>query len=138
MKDSNAEVSFGVNSKARSHASCMSKSLKQAIGARVQAARRRAELSQEALASAIGRTPESISNIERGVQLPNLETLAELARALDLPLMEFFANVDVKRPPSSKERLHLESELHEVARSLSPKLLRVTLEQAKVLMKLET
>jgi DNA-binding XRE family transcriptional regulator len=38
--------------------------------------RRRAKLSQEALAEKIGRASESISNIERGVQLPNIETLA--------------------------------------------------------------
>ena len=136
MHDTNAEAGFVINSKARSHASFMSKSMKQAIGARVQAARRRAGLSQEALAAAVSRTPESISNIERGVQLPNLETLAELARVLDVSLVEFVEGIDIKRPPISKERARLEAELYEVARSLSPQLLTIALEQAKVLRKL--
>ncbi|WP_352698647.1 helix-turn-helix transcriptional regulator [Mesorhizobium sp. M0152] len=32
----------------------------------------------------VGRTPESISNIERGKQLPSIATLAELARILKM------------------------------------------------------
>ena len=70
MAPTNARAGFVVNCKTRSHASCMSNSLKRFIGARVQAARKRARLSQEALAGSVGRTPESISNIERGKQLP--------------------------------------------------------------------
>ncbi|MBN9078703.1 MAG: helix-turn-helix transcriptional regulator [Rhizobiales bacterium] len=41
----------------------MTEGLKRAIGTRVKTARRRAGLSQEALAAKIRRTPESISNI---------------------------------------------------------------------------
>jgi transcriptional regulator with XRE-family HTH domain len=51
----------------------------------VRAARRRAGLTQDELASRIAKTPESISNIERGQQTPSLETLAALARELPLP-----------------------------------------------------
>lgn len=135
MTSTNARVGFVVNDKTRSHASGMSDSLKRFIGARVQAARKRAKLSQEALAGAVGRTPESISNIERGKQLPNIETLSELARVLKVPLAEFFEGLEA-RQAVSRERAHLEAELLETARQMSPKLVKIALEQVKVLKKL--
>jgi transcriptional regulator with XRE-family HTH domain len=48
---------------------------------RLQAARRQRGLTQEELAFKINKTAESISNIERGIQLPSIETLARLSRA---------------------------------------------------------
>jgi transcriptional regulator with XRE-family HTH domain len=131
----NARAGFVVNRKTRSHASCMSDSLKRFIGARVQAARKRARLSQEALAGSVGRTPESISNIERGKQLPNIETLSELARVLKVPLSEFFEGLEAKNAVS-RERALLEAELLENARQMAPRLVKVALEQIKVLKKL--
>lgn len=109
--------------------------MKRNIGARIQAARRRAKFSQETLADRISRTPESISNIERGKQMPNVETLAELARVLEVPLANFFEGLEVPdgmRAPS-RERAQLEAELQEIARGLAPKLLRVALEQVRIL-----
>lgn len=44
----------------------MADELKRRLGLTVQAARRRAGLTQEGLAAQIARTPESVSNIERG------------------------------------------------------------------------
>lgn len=111
----------------------MSSSLKQSIGVRVQAARKRAKLSQEALAAKVSRTPESISNIERGVQLPNIDTLAELARVLSLPLSEFFEGVDATAPTVSRERAKLEAEVRDLLRDLGPKMLKIAVEQMKVL-----
>ncbi|ESY89433.1 helix-turn-helix transcriptional regulator [Mesorhizobium sp. LNHC229A00] len=113
----------------------MSESLKQAIGTRVQAARRRAKLSQEALADRIGRTPESISNIERGKQMPNVETLVELARVLNVPLTDFFEGLE-KRRAVSRERAELEAELLETVRQLAPRLMKVALEQVRALRQL--
>lgn len=135
MTLTNALVGFVVNCKTRSHASCMKDSLKRFIGARVQAARKRAKLSQEALAGGVGRTPESISNIERGKQLPNIETLSELARVLKVPLSEFFEGLEAKNAVS-RERAQLEAELLETARQMAPKLVKIALEQVKVLKKL--
>ncbi|MER9348851.1 helix-turn-helix transcriptional regulator [Mesorhizobium sp. M0227] len=135
MMMTNAEADFVVNEKCRSHASSMSDSLKQAIGARLQAARRGAKLSQEVLADRVGRTPESISNIERGKQLPSIETLAELARILKMPLMDFFDGLEKTRP-LSRERAELEAELLETARQLTPRLIKVAVEQVKALRQL--
>lgn len=136
VHDTNAMVGFVVNLDCRSHASGMTSSLKQAIGARVQAARKRSGLSQEALAAHIRRTPESISNIERGLQLPNVETLSELARALGVPLTEFFEGLGAQEGSVSQDHLRLEAELREMTRAMSPKLLRIAVEQVRVLSRL--
>lgn len=60
----------------------MTEPLKRTLGSRVRAARKRAGLTQDELASRIDKTPESISNIKRGAQTPALETLSALAREL--------------------------------------------------------
>ena len=64
------------------------------LGLTVQAARRRAGLTQEALAALIARTPESVSNIERGRQLPTIETLVDLVRVLEVPPPDFLDGLD--------------------------------------------
>ena len=102
---------------------------------RGQAARRRAKLSQETPADGVGRTPESISNIERGKQLPSIETLSELARVLKVPLTEFSEGLEA-RHTVSRERALLVAELMETARQLAPRLIKVALEPVKVLKKL--
>lgn len=84
---------------------------------RVQAARRQRDLTQEELAFKIGRTAESISNIERGQQLPTIETLAEIAKELGVPLADFLSNIsEQKRIPA--DRLRMEAKLREIGRSL--------------------
>jgi len=113
----------------------MEKDLKQAIGTKIHAARKRAAMSQEVLADHVGRTPESISNIERGKQLPNVDTLAQLARILNVPLTEFFEGLGGRRN-LSRERVQLEAELFETARDLTPKLLRIAVEQVRILKRL--
>lgn len=105
--------------------------LKQALGLRVQAARRRARLTQEALAEKISRTPESISNIERGVQLPTIETLADLARVLDVPLPELVEGIAGRKV--APERLQIELQLRETTRTLSDADLKMALELVQVL-----
>lgn len=85
---------------------------------RLQAARRHSGLTQEELAFKIGRTSESISNIERGRQLPSIETLAHLARELGLPVVEFLSDLPgQKRVPA--DRLRMEAKLRAIAHGLS-------------------
>ena len=102
------------------------------LGSVVRAARQRAALTQEELAARIDRTPESVSNIERGVHLPTLETLADLGRVLGVPLPEFFDGAQDHAP--SRERLRLEARLREVARALSDRNLAIAVAQADVLL----
>ena len=92
--------------------------LKRRLGLTVQAARRRAGLTQEGLAALISRTPESVSNIERGRHLPTIETVFDLGRALAMPLSDFLDGGDCE-PGLPRERLQQEARLRELARRLS-------------------
>ena len=74
-------------------------------------------MTQEELTARIKRTPESISNIERGQQLPSVETLADLGRALSVPMSDFFDSGN--RDPITPERATLEAELRQIGRTLS-------------------
>lgn len=109
----------------------MVESLKQALGAKVQAARKRAGLTQEELASKIGKTPESISNIERGRQLPMIDTLAVLADVLGVPLPELFG--DAGAPIQSARRLKLEARLRELLREMDDEILAIAIDQMAIL-----
>ncbi len=113
----------------------MGDELKRRLGLTVQAARRRAGLTQEALASLIDRTPESVSNIERGRQLPTIETLVDLGRALGVPLSDFLDGIDVTSggPALSRERVQQEAKLREVARGLSDRDLGLALTLAEAM-----
>jgi len=109
--------------------------LKRRLGLTVQAARRRGGLTQEALAALIERTPESVSNIERGRQLPTIETLVDLGRVLKVPLSDFLDGVDGIAGGSglSRERVQQEARLREVARGLSDRDLGLALTLAEAM-----
>ncbi len=109
--------------------------LKRRLGLTVQAARRRAGLTQEALAALIERTPESVSNIERGRQLPTIETLVDLGRELAVPLSDFLDGLDGVAGGSglSRERVQQEAKLREVARGLSDRDLGLALSLAEAM-----
>ena len=111
----------------------MNDGLKQAVGAALRAARKTARLSQEELAHRIGRTPESVSNIERVQQLPSLETLIDLSRALDVPVSKLITEGEAQSS-QSQERLRLEAQMHEIARRLSDRDLRIALAQVEILL----
>ena len=55
-----------------------------AIGARIKSARERAGMTQEDLAGVLEMSPTHISVIERGVKSPKLETLVNIANALQV------------------------------------------------------
>ena len=55
-----------------------------AVGARIRSARERAKLTQEDLAAVLDMSPTHISVIERGVKTPKLETLVNIANALQV------------------------------------------------------
>jgi transcriptional regulator with XRE-family HTH domain len=96
----------------------MSERLKIHLGRAVLAARKRSGLTQEALAERIGRSTESVSNIERHVHLPTLETLDALGQALAMPVTEFFEDLDDRRD-TDPLRAQRERNLRELARRLS-------------------
>lgn len=55
-----------------------------AVGARIRTARERAKMTQEDLAAVLDMSPTHISVIERGVKAPKLETLVNIANALQV------------------------------------------------------
>ncbi|WP_242442702.1 helix-turn-helix transcriptional regulator [Magnetospirillum sp. 15-1] len=90
--------------------------MKRTIGRRLRTAREQADLTQEALAERIERSPEAVSNIERGVSLPTLDTLDRIAAALDAPLVYF-----LDAPPESiaPGRAEVEARARLLLRALS-------------------
>lgn len=56
------------------------------IGSSVRELRRVRKLTQANLAEAVSRTEDAISQIERGVNIPNVVTLFALSQALEVPV----------------------------------------------------
>ena len=112
----------------------MATTLKQRLGMRLKAMRESAGLTQEKLANLIDRTPETISNIERGRTLPGLVTLEDLSRQLRAPLREFF-DEEVDAGETSRRRLELELRLRGLTAELPDDDLETACEQIEALAK---
>ena len=64
-----------------------------AIGRRIKTARENKRLTQEQLAELVDLSPMHVSVIERGVKLPKLETLINIANILDVSADELLQDV---------------------------------------------
>lgn len=64
--------------------------IKESIGARIKSLRQGKGLTQETLAEKIGISSKYLSSIERGKENPTLDTLIQLALALEVELFEIF------------------------------------------------
>jgi len=64
--------------------------LKSQFGRRVRTLRKLRDLTQEELAEAAAISPEYVSKIERGMASPSFESIAHLARTLDVSPGEMF------------------------------------------------
>lgn len=80
-------------------------SLEHSVGIRIRAFRKQRGLTQERLAEIVERTPDSISQIERGINLPKFETLWRLAEALEVPVSSFFAGLSEEASNPQREEL---------------------------------
>jgi transcriptional regulator with XRE-family HTH domain len=109
----------------------MKPDLKREIGLRLKAARKQADLTQEALAEKAQRTVETVSKIERGVAFPSMETLEALGRALQRPLRDFFPEGRDQR--RSTRRLALELRAYDVISRLSDAELEIAVDQMSAL-----
>lgn len=98
------------------------------IGNRIKALRKDKKVSQEELAGAIGKTKDTVSNIERGVFLPRIDTAEEIANALDVPLYELFVH-DVS--VNDKTKIKVINEIVGLLKNQPLDLLKTTLEQVK-------
>lgn len=112
----------------------MAITLKQRIGIRLRSMRERAGLTQEKLAALVDRTPETISNIERGHTLPSLATLEDLSRHLEVPIREFF-DEEEGEGKASRRRFELDLKLRGLVAALSDDDLEVACEQIQALAK---
>lgn len=75
--------------------------LKRLFGVRVQALRRRRGLTQEELAEAIGKSVDTISNIERGFSSTRIETAQAIAQTVGVTLAELF---EFEEHPGNRDR----------------------------------
>jgi transcriptional regulator with XRE-family HTH domain len=98
------------------------------FGQRLRSIRRAHRISQEELAERAGRSVEAVSNLERGLNLPSFETLEQLARALGIPIRNFF-----ELPEGDQERSDLVAEIMAAARALPTADLRVAAIQISAL-----
>jgi transcriptional regulator with XRE-family HTH domain len=78
--------------------------LKQQFGARVRSLRRRKGLTQTRLADLIGKSLDTVSNIERGVSSTGIETMAYIAVALGVDLAELFDWIEPVSPDKEVRR----------------------------------
>ena len=100
----------------------MSSMDQKAIGRRIKAARERKGLTQEELAEEVDLSPMHVSVIERGVKLPKLETLINIANALDVSadvLLQDVVNNQTKLCASEASELFLRLRREDQRRALS-------------------
>lgn len=98
--------------------------LKQHVGVQVRAARQKRRLTQERLGEMVGKTAESISNIERGQVLPPLDTLYDIAQQLNVSMGFFFEGMDRPRVVA-RNRVELEHRLRALGEELDDDKLRL-------------
>lgn len=104
---------------------------KHAVGSKIKVLRKRRKLTQPELAEAIDRSVDALSNLERGISLPNFETLERLSAALGVPVRDFFpASPEEERDP---KRAALIVQLNDLARSLPNAELELAVAQFQVL-----
>ena len=104
--------------------------LKRRVGIQIKALRERRRQTQAELAAQIRLSPDAISQIERGVSAPSFPTLENIARALNVPLRDFF---EVVGTDDSAERITKLSIVMDIARSLSDRDLDVAIRQMEAL-----
>ena len=105
--------------------------IKKRIGLQIRAFRKAQGLTQDDLAGKIERSPEALSNIERGISLPGLDTLERLSEVLDVPLADFFAGR--RKSAQSSARAMLLAKLNVTASTLSDKELKLATAQIEAI-----
>ena len=66
------------------------------LGYRMKALRQNAGLTQARRAELIGKSVETISNMERGKTLPGLVTLENMSKKLKVNMQDFFVDIEAK------------------------------------------
>lgn len=77
--------------------------LKVKFGMRVRSLREAQQLTQDELAERIGRSVDTVSNIERGIFATRIEVAGRIAQVLKVDLAELFDFGDNERPAADRE-----------------------------------
>lgn len=104
------------------------------FGIRLKALRRQRNITQERLAELIDRSVDAISKMERGITLPNLETLMRLGEKLHVPLKDLVDPIDDLQD-MDRERVEMETALIETMRSMDKRGLSIAMELVRVLVR---
>lgn len=75
------------------------------FGLHVKKLRKNVNLSQEDLADLIGKSVDTVSNIERGKTYPRIETIVQMANAFNVEIFEMFQVKALSHNDSDKNRL---------------------------------
>ena len=100
------------------------------IGLRVSQFRKRRGLTQAQLAELTERSVDAISSLERGKNIPSLQTVRRLAHVLNVPVQELLDESDDRVSP---KRVRMLAILADAARSLSDADLELAVEQVTAL-----
>ena len=92
--------------------------LKNHIAAVVRTARKAKGLTQEQVSALIERTPESLSNVERGHALPSIETLVALCDVLEIEPEDVLQRRPAFRQQFNTAQHRLVQEIQEIVRNL--------------------
>ena len=106
--------------------------LKKAIGNRIRSCRKARGISQQDLALSIGRATSAVSNIERGLSFPSVETLINAADALDCEVRDFFEGIEASAGKSDT-RLRLEGEMWGLLFAMSDRELSAVIKTSKAI-----
>jgi transcriptional regulator with XRE-family HTH domain len=108
--------------------------IKQRFGARLRALRAERAISQEKLSELSGLSVDTISNLERAISVPQLDSVEAIRAGCGLPIWELLDFLGRGETPDP-ERQAAEDALLQASRRLDPSLLAVAVEQVQALVR---
>ncbi len=81
------------------------KNTKELLGARIKEFRKAQGMTQEQLAEQIGVEPRHISRMEGGYNAPSIDRLEKIAKALNVPMRDFFDFMHLDSPDARAQSL---------------------------------
>lgn len=115
----------------RSETRCMaSDDIQHQFGQRIHDLRKRSGMTQERLAETIGKSVDTISNIERGFTSTRIKTAAGIAKTLGVTLADLFRDNDTS--PEGKQRQQAIDRLIEISRDCDKKTLEAIVEAVEL------